>query len=406
MSWPLVDLEKVAYVNPRLPKDTDETQKVSFLGMASVSEQGQILEQETRVLSETKKGFTYFERNDVLLAKITPCFENGKAAYIDKLEYQIGYGSTEFHVLRAVPELLDPKYLFYLIWNDHFRFVGKHSMKGAAGQKRVSADFLKNFKIPIPFPEEPEKSLVEQKRIAAILDKADAIRRKRNEAVQLADDFLRSTFLDMFGDPESQGWAKTTVEQVAEDKKGSMRTGPFGSQLLHSEFVDDGIAVLGIDNAVKNKFEWAKQRFISEEKYKQLARYTVKANDVMITIMGTCGRCAIVPKNVPVAINTKHICCITLDKDKCLSSFLHSYFLYHPDSRKYLTTNTKGAIMAGLNMGIIKSMPVPIVPLPLQIQYDLIVENLSELTAKLLNQKNGGDLCFNSLSQKAFAGEL
>ena len=91
MSWPTIELGKVAYINPRLPQNMDETQNVSFLGMASVSEEGKILAEETRMLSETKKGFTYFERNDVLLAKITPCFENGKAAIVNKLKYQIGF---------------------------------------------------------------------------------------------------------------------------------------------------------------------------------------------------------------------------------------------------------------------------------------------------------------------------
>ncbi len=255
--------------------------------------------------------------------------------------------------------------------------------------------------LEIPFP-----SLKEQKRIAAILDKADTTRRKRQQAIQLADDFLRSVFLDMFGDPETKGWEITTVEKVAESTKGSMRTGPFGSQLLHSEFVEKGIAVLGIDNAVENKFKWGKQRFITEEKYQQLKRYTVKPDDVIITIMGTCGRCAVVPEDIPTSINTKHICCITLDKDKCLSSFLHSYFLYHPDCQKYLATNTKGAIMAGLNMGIVKGIPVPLVPLNLQVKYDSMARRLNGLSKELSEHKESGNSLFNSLSQKAFAGEL
>ncbi len=89
---------------------------------------------------------------------------------------------------------VDAKYLFYQLWNPVFRFVGEKNMTGTAGQKRVPVDFLRRYEIPLP-------PLPEQKRIAAILDKADAIRRKRQQAIKLADEFLRATFLDIFGDP-------------------------------------------------------------------------------------------------------------------------------------------------------------------------------------------------------------
>ncbi|WP_138739912.1 restriction endonuclease subunit S [Pseudoalteromonas sp. S554] len=293
---------------------------------------------------------------------------------------------------------VDRDYLYMMLSSNVFQSLLQKQMKGGI-QKHLGHQTISRQEIPLP-------PLEEQKRIAAILDKADAIRHKRQQAIQLADDFLRSVFLDMFGDPKTKGWEITTVEKVAESIKGSMRTGPFGSQLLHSEFVEKGIAVLGIDNAVENKFKWGKQRFITEEKYQQLKRYTVKPDDVIITIMGTCGRCAVVPEDIPTSINTKHICCITLDKDKCLSSFLHSYFLYHPDCQKYLATNTKGAIMAGLNMGIVKGIPVPLVPLNLQVKYDSMARRLNGLSKELSEHKGSGNSLFNSLSQKAFAGEL
>ncbi|EGQ9972268.1 restriction endonuclease subunit S [Vibrio vulnificus] len=397
MSWPLVTLTEVAEVNPRCPKDIDEDQIVSFVAMASASEEGLLLGEEPKALKETKKGFTYFERGDVLLAKITPCFENGKSLRPYQIENQVGFGSTEFHVVRANLDRLDPTYLFYLLWNDAFRFVGTNAMAGAAGQKRVGTPFLKQLEIPLP-------PLDEQKRIAAILDKADAIRRKRKQAIDLADEFLRSVFLDMFGDVSGVG--ESTVEKLAEDRKGSMRTGPFGSQLLHSEFTESGVSVLGIDNAVKNRFEWGKERFISQEKYSELSRYTVLSGDVLITIMGTCGRCAVVPEGIPVAINTKHLCCITLDKNKCLPEFLHSYFLYHPIARRYLEKNTKGAIMAGLNMGIIKAMPVPVFPLAMQNKYVEIAKKIESSRYNREEFETLGNRSFDSISQKAFSGQL
>jgi type I restriction enzyme S subunit len=175
-----------------MPKALADDEIVSFLPMAAVSEDGQIAFEEQRELREVRKGYTYFERGDVLLAKITPCFENGKATLTASLQNEVGFGSTEFHVLRP-QAALDPSYLFHLIWNPALREVGATNMTGSAGQKRVPADFLKRLEIPLP-------PLSEQRRIAAILEKADALRRKRRQAIELLDGLTQSIFLEMFGD--------------------------------------------------------------------------------------------------------------------------------------------------------------------------------------------------------------
>jgi type I restriction enzyme S subunit len=248
--------------------------------------------------------------------------------------------------------------------------------------------------------------LSEQKRIAEILDAADALRAKRRESLVQLDAFLQSTFLHMFGAPEEEGWFFSTVADVASRERGGIRTGPFGSQLLHSEFVDSGVRVLGIDNVVANEFRAGEARYVTWEKFEQLKRYTVRPGDVLITIMGTCGRCAIVPDGIGKAINTKHICCITLDSEKCLPAFLQAYFLRHPIARNFLSRNAKGAIMSGLNMGIIKRLPIPVPPISLQRRFAAIAESVDLQKSRFRAHLRELDTLFASLQARAFNGEL
>ncbi|MBV8807201.1 MAG: restriction endonuclease subunit S, partial [Acidobacteriaceae bacterium] len=251
-------------------------------------------------------------------------------------------------------------------------------------------------RIPIPLP-----PLSEQGRIAAILDQADAVRLKRNEALEKADATIEAVFRNMFDAPGTK-WPEVPISDLATN----IRTGPFGSQLLHSEFKESGIAVLGIDNAVQNKFVWARPRYINERKFQQLRRYAVHPGDVLITIMGTCGRCAVVPQDIPTAINTKHLCCISLDQARCLPAYLHSCFLMHPSVLRRLGIHERGAVMPGLNMQIIKELPIPLPPLHLQGKFSSLAVRLEsgmELRRESFAKLNA---LFQSLQYRAFRGEL
>ena len=230
-------------------------------------------------------------------------------------------------IIRPDQDEVVSEFLAYLLVSKEHKEVllGIGDDTGATRQALTKSQ-LQNYQIPIP-------PLEEQKRIVAVLDAAfEGLTRAKENAeanLQNARDLFERRIASAFQEVESaKSVNASTVAQIAMPVKGSMRTGPFGSQLLHSEFTSEGIAVLGIDNAVKNEFRWGKSRFISPEKYETLRRYTVKPGDVIITIMGTCGRCAVVPNDIPVAINTKHLCCITLDQEKCLPAYLHAYFLH------------------------------------------------------------------------------
>lgn len=162
-----------------------------------------------------------------------------------------------------------------------------------------------------------------------------------------------------------------------------MRTGPFGSALHHDEFVDSGVFVLGIDNAVENKFSYNRMRYITEEKYQQLKRYTVYPGDVIITIMGTVGRSAVIPADIPKAINTKHLACITPNVEIVNAQFLSCAFQIHPDIRKQLQKQCKGAIMDGLNLTIIKGLSFHIPPINIQNQFVEFYEQIDKSRLKM-----------------------
>ena len=240
------------------------------------------------------------------------------------------------------------------------------------------------------------------------VDKAVAIRHKRQEALALADAFLKSTYVHLVGhlNPAYAAWRPETIEKLAQDKKGAIRSGPFGSALLHSEFVDKGIAVLGIDNAVQNQFAWGQRRFITEEKYDELRRYQVFPGDVIITIMGTTGRSAVVPDDIPEAITTKHLASITCDTSKILPEVLS--FAIHSDPMiiRQIKQHNKGAIMDGLNLGIIKKLELPKPPMKLQQTFARALRSVSKHKEQVSSELGDGNELFASLSQRAFRGEL
>jgi type I restriction enzyme S subunit len=391
MSKVTVRLADVVDINPRTSVDAT-LESVAFVAMADVTEGGQIAQVQSRSLSEVSKGYTVFQNDDVLLAKITPCFENGKAAHVSGLFSGVGFGSTEFHVLRPSSGV-DGRFLLHLIWNPLFRRQGAKRMTGSAGQKRVPTAFLADLEFELP-------SMSEQKRIAAILDKSDSLRRKRQDAIRLVDDLLRSTLLTCLEQP----YDAFGVEQLLSMKKNAIRTGPFGSQLLHAEFTESGVPVLGIDNVVTNRFRWDERRYISAEKYEQLSRYTVYPGDVMVTIMGTTGRVAVAPDDLPICISTKHLCTMTVDRTKILPEFLWACLLWDPAVRAQSSRESKGAIMDGLNMGIVKGLQIKVPSMDVQQRFVSVLRKVDALRSKYKVAVDDGASLNAALTSKLLAG--
>lgn len=178
-SWNETILKDVCKVNPKkidingLPDDLE----VSFFPMASLSEiYGEITEPQTRLLKDVKNGFTNFSEGDVVFAKITPCMENGKSAIIGKLVNGLGYGTTEFYVLRCNENLYN-RYLYHMVRDTSFRNKAKAVMSGAVGQQRVPKSFMENYPLDLP-------SVPEQTEIVRILDDLLAKEQQAKEAAE------------------------------------------------------------------------------------------------------------------------------------------------------------------------------------------------------------------------------
>ncbi len=187
--WEIKRLKYVANINPQRPDGIPDETKVVFIAMESMNADGTYDNSIVRLYLEVKSGFTYFAEGDVIFAKITPCFENGKGALLRNLGTPIGFGSTEFHVLRAVKNKTISEYLYLLTVSGLFRGLGEAFMQGVAGQKRVTTDFVQDFIIGVPPVNEQAiiSSYLEEK-----IKKIDTQIGRENKSIEYLKEFRTS----------------------------------------------------------------------------------------------------------------------------------------------------------------------------------------------------------------------
>lgn len=150
MGWEMKPLGELALINPKRNEHIDDEMDVSFIPMTDIDERwGRIIGEQVRSFEEVKKGYTYFKNDDVLFAKITPCMENGKAAITRRLVNGYGFGSTEFHVIRA-KDKLTAEFIYGLVRRRSFRLEAASNLTGTVGQQRVPSYFLNNYPTPVP----------------------------------------------------------------------------------------------------------------------------------------------------------------------------------------------------------------------------------------------------------------
>ncbi|MFA0045312.1 restriction endonuclease subunit S [Vibrio sp. 10N.261.51.F11] len=288
-------------------------------------------------------------------------------------------------------ENVDSVFLYYLFKHNKPVFV-KAGSGGA--QPNISGTFLKNFEIPLP-------PLAEQKRIAAILDKADATRQKRKQAIDLADEFLRSAFLDMFGDPVTnpKGFPLGTIRDLIDSAN-------YGTSGKASE-TDGEFPVLRMGNITyQGGWDFTDLKYIGLTE-KELPKYLVHRGDLLFNRTNSrelVGKTAVYNQDEPMAFAGY---LVRVRPNELGNNYYISGYLNSGHGKKVLVGMCKSIVgMANINAQELQDIKILLPPIEIQNQYESLVKSVYEKTMTHKSSSTELELLFNSLSQKAFSGEL
>jgi type I restriction enzyme S subunit len=339
--------------------------------------------------------------NDIGLAcrAQLPCLVFGDHTKIVKyVDYPFAIGAQGVRVLLPAPEL-DIRFAFYALQRVRF--------PADTGYTRHSR-FLKRSRIAFP-------PLAEQRRIAALLDKADEVSRKRQESLRTLDEFLRSAFLEMFGGPVAHPqdrmtgseWRQVTMEDLVAPVENACAGGPFGSDLTTSDYVTvPGIPVIRGNNVtVEGAFRDEGFVFVSEAKAAALKRNLALPGDVVVTQRGTLGQIARIPRapRFPRYLISQSQMKLTVNEEVVEPEYLVHYFL-SPRAKADLASRTLATGVPHINLSILRAFPVVLPPLALQHRFAALLAQHVATRRRMETATFAASTLFDSLAYQTFGG--
>ncbi|MFD3302146.1 restriction endonuclease subunit S [Aquipseudomonas alcaligenes] len=396
MSWPQVKLESIFDIarggSPRPIDDyiTDADDGLNWISIKDASNSNKYIETtKLKIKPEGLSKTRQVKPGDFLL---TNSMSFGRP-YIMKTTGCIHDG---WLVLSGDPEKVDSDYFYHLLGSDLLKRRFSALAAGAV-VKNLNIDLVKGVEIPLP-------PLLEQKRIAAILDKADAIRRKRQQAIQLADDFLRAVFLDMFGDPVTnpKGWSVKLVDAVAQVQGGLQVTQKRAGLPLLKPY-------LRVANVLRNRLELGEIKMLNVTAA-EYERVRLEKDDILV-VEGhgnpdEIGRCAVWSGEVDGIVHQNHLIRIRVDRNYVRPEFMNSYINSSGGRRQMMAASNSTSGLNTISVGVVKSLQMILPPLQAQDRYISISEKTRTLIRKQCADQQEWDLSFAALSQKAFSGQL
>mgnify|MGYP001771019538 CR=1 FL=1 len=395
--WVREAISKVAEVNPVtvLPPTELDTLAVPFYEMAAIDEySGKLRDAAILPLRDCRTGKTKFQNGDVLFAKITPCVQNRKSALVNGLPGNFACGSSEFYVLRPGKRVM-PEYLFYFIRQDPVIHAAVESFTGTSGRQRVPRTFWDRLEIPLP-------PLPVQQRIVQILQKADEIRQKRKQALELTEKILPALFLEMFGDPATnpKGWPVKPLGEVLTVIRNGTTT---PQNTVGRGWPVSRIETISYETVNRNKVRWVE---LDEPQYQ---KWKLQVGDILFSHINSIehiAKTAMYMGDPPNLVHGMNLLLLRTDSSKCLPEYLHTY-LKLPVVRQRIRAMARQAVnQASLNQAQLKGLPIMLPPIAFQEKLQMaIVHHQSVLTRFTQMREENEILCQNLLS-RAFTGEL
>ncbi|WP_421270210.1 restriction endonuclease subunit S [Aeromonas veronii] len=391
MTWPMVKIKDIFDVarggSPR-PIDaflTNTENGVNWIMIGDTKEGGKYIEKTAKKIKpEGVKNSREVKEGDFLL---TNSMSFGRP-YILKTSGCIHDG---WLVLSPRTEKIHKDYFYYYLGSKEIKSTLASKAAGAV-VKNLNKDIVKELEIPLP-------PLEEQKRIAEIMDKADAIRQKRQQAIALADQLLRSVFLDMFGDPVTnpKGWDKRPLHEIASHIVDCPHSTP--------RWTDEGIIALRTSNLTKGGWDWTDKRFVSELEYKERTkRSELVAKDLILSREGTVGIAALVPEGVKMCMGQRLVQ-IRVNDNHTLPEYLLYLILIELEPNRISRLMT-GSTSKHINVSDLKALSIMLPPLAIQNEFVETMTFLNGIKERLALFDVDSDMAFDAISQKAFSGQL
>jgi type I restriction enzyme S subunit len=395
--WPVKPLGEATKIKPpkKEAREALSPEKlVSFVPMEDLGIDRRDLDlSQTKPLKEVEGSYTYFADGDVLMAKITPCFENGKLGIADNLTNGIGFGSSEFIVFRPTP-FLKREWLYYFLLQPDFREQGAARMSGAVGHKRVSKEFIEEYPIPLP-------PLPEQERIVGILDEAfDGIAKAKATAeanLQNARALFQSHLQTVLSQ-RGEGWVEKKVSEIAKHSLGKMLDKAKNKGEPKPYLRNLNVRWFNFDLS-----DLLEMKFLPEEE----SKYTAVKGDVLVCEGGYPGRAAIWDQENPIHFQ-KALHRVRFHEIEYNKWFV--YYLYAQDQSGELKKHFNGAGIQHFTGEGLAKFEVPLPPMSelrrAVDKFDALSTETQRLESLYKNKLHALDELKKSLLHQAFTGNL